>query len=273
MISQETERRIVKEFVVVPEELSEWRLAVGTLREKPGLENRALYVANLLQESALELGEHEHAFHFILEQSLVWQHIAMEERDRVAGEMDEERMSDALSMMEEDAQQAEKYRQTYGLDDLKGDSLRFLGKVAEYRGKHVEALELYQESKRLLLAFPPDSDRRTRWIEVQGFEAASLITNGAAEEGLGLARETWERYEKTGFDLYTHKVWQSGVAIGAVRALLATGNIQILGREEAERWLNEVEVLLVVPEDLETWGDRNFAIRRREIKRLRKDLR
>src|SRR3972149_8589809 len=104
MISQETERRIVKEFVVVPEELSEWRLAVGTLREKPGLENRALYVANLLQESALELGEHEHAFHFILEQSLVWQHIAMEERDRGAGGRDEDREKGALHMMDEATQ-------------------------------------------------------------------------------------------------------------------------------------------------------------------------
>lgn len=272
MIPQETERRIVKEFVVVPEDLSEWRLAVGTLREKPGLENRALYMANLLQESASQLGEHEHAFNFFLEQSLVWQHIFMEERDKPEEEVDVERKTLGLQKMEETAEAAESYRWVHKLDYLKGDSLRFLGKVAEYKGEHQGALELYQESKRILLGFPQDDKRRKRWIEVQGFEAASLIMIGKTEDGLNLAKVTWENYKDMDLDLYTKKVWQSGVAIGAIRALLATSNIELLGSEEADNWLSEAESLLVIPENMETWGDRNFAIRRREIKKIREDL-
>ena len=268
---QETDRQIVKEFVVAPEHLSGWRLAVGALREKPGLEDRTLYLANFFYEAADKLGEHENAFHFLLEQSLVWQHVFMEERDKFEGS-DEERMLSALEKMEETAMKAEEYRVAHNLEDLRGDSLRFLGRVASSKGEDEKALAFYQESKKLLLAMPSEEPKRIRWIEVQGFEAEALIMTGRPKEGLTLARRTWVIYPMHEFDLYTHKVWQSGVGISTVRALVETGNIELLGRQGAEKWLDEAQALLVIPEDMETWGDRNFTTRRREIRKLKEEL-
>jgi hypothetical protein len=264
--------KVTSEFAVSGDSIPRWRVIVGMIREKSGYEKEGLYLADILRKSATELGLHDDAFHLILEQSLIWQHIAMEERDKPEDQKNAEREKEAIQMMDSTANEAEKYHQTYGLEHLRGDSLRFLGKVAEYKGEHKDALNLYRESKRSFLGFPEGDRRRVRWIEVQGFEASSLIMNGEVENGIQLAKETWNSYNNIDLDPYTSKVWQSGVAIGVVRALLATNNVQSFGIDQARKWLSDAEGLLVLPEDLESWGDKNFTIRKKEIKKLKSEL-
>jgi len=255
-----------------PKSLENYRKALGKIRETSGLEDVALLWAKAIRKSAESLRSYEDVFHTFLEEHLIWQHVFMEERDKPQKERDDERSQHALKMMAQATVKAEEYRWGNALEEFRGVSLRFQGKSASYKGEHDKALELYQESKKHLLILPEWHSERIRWIEVQGFEAEVLIMTGRSKEGLALARRTWVIYPMHEFDMYTHKVWQSGVAIAAVRALLATGEINVLGKEGAEKWLDEAQALLVIPEDMETWGDRNFAIRRREIRKLKDEL-
>lgn len=266
-----TERQHLPELEVTPDNLDKWRLAIGSLREKPGLEDITFQLINSVRERARLLSNREEdVFHLYLEESLLWQHIVMEERDKSEG--NKGRMNEALQMMQTTTHKAETFRLLQGLDKLEADSLRFHGRVESYKGEHELALWKYQDSKKLFLRMPPDDPRRIRWIEVQGFEAEALIMIGEVDEGLALAKETWELYERLDFDMYTKKVWQSGVPIVTIRALLYSGNTNSLGVKEAKSWLDQAQELLIIPENVETWGDRNFTIRRREIRKLKSQL-
>jgi hypothetical protein len=66
-------------------------------------------------------------------------------------------------------------------------------------------------------------------------------------------------------------VWKSGCVIKAWHALLAR-DIPI-NKDLAEGMrdmLQDAEDILVIPEDEETWGDKNFEIRKQEIESIKK---
>ena len=74
-------------------------------------------------------------------------------------------------------------------------------------------------------------------------------------------------------DYYTWAVWKSGCAIKIWHALLTKRPpLDTETTQELIQMLDKAEGILVIPEGEETWGDKNFEMRKQEIEAIRKAL-
>lgn len=99
------------------------------------------------------------------------------------------------------------------LDNLLGNSHRFLGRANTYSGQHKDAKTNYQTAIGLLQAA-----QDPRYLEVSGFLAESLVRTGEVEKGLSLAYEIFDKYDTDPLaltlqkaDNYVYLVWRTGV--------------------------------------------------------------
>ena len=140
-----------------------------------------------------------------------------------------------------------------------------------FERRYGEAIGHFERSIRLFSEMD-DWRGRVNRLELSGFLAEALILSGRAEEGVGVARKTFLAYDKDDgaalkeSDYYTWAVWKSGCVIKTWHALLAKGTpINKDLKEGMTDMLQDAKVVLIIPEEKETWGDRNFEIRKREI--------
>ena len=267
--------RPLSEIEVTPENLPALRQEIASLREEKGREEETLRLINRVRPEAIKLEEHEHVVNLYWEEHLVGQHMIMMEKSK-ADEIDFERIAEGLKIMEEATIKGQEYIDANSVESLRPRSHRFLGRVADYKGEFNESRQHYEKAVEL---FEKEEDlmSRVNRLEIQGFLAYSLIMTGEIQEGLELGRRTFTEFDVSPDgkklkekDYYTWAVWKSGVAIRIINELVSRDGEY--DREELTNWLDEAELILIIPEGDETWGDKNFQFRKDEIEAVRKKL-
>lgn len=266
---------------VTYENLPVLRLEVAEIREKKGMDREVLEVARWVRKGAERIGAYEDVVNLYWEECLVGKHLIMAARDRnglwslplkAAG------IADGYRLMRAGALSAEEYINAHGVETCKPRAGRFLGEVASLERNYPKAVDYYQRSVELFRGME-DWGQRVNSLELSGFLAEALILSGETQEGIEVAASTFTAYnEGDGAilkekDYYTWAVWKSGCAVKVWHALLARG-ISLEGEQRTRliSMLAEAESLLVIPEDKETWGDKNFEFRRGEIASIKRQV-
>ncbi|MFZ5932696.1 MAG: tetratricopeptide repeat protein [Patescibacteria group bacterium] len=224
--------------------------AVASLREGKGKEKETLS----LIERALRFGQGV-VVNLLWERILVYQHLVMQGNKK------------ALPKMEAATLAAGKYVKQNKLKEWESRSLRFLGRLYDYKGKFSESVKAYKKAIPLA-RLDPDFVKKgyPRWLELEGFLSSALIKSGKVNEGVNLAKKTFEKFNQSSEgkflkkkDYYTWAIWKSGIAI---RTIEATHSKRFLS------WLAEVGKDLNPPKGVKIWGD--FSLRRDEIATLKR---
>jgi tetratricopeptide (TPR) repeat protein len=180
--------------------------------------------------------------------------------------------------MRKSALKAEKYINEHNVEEKRPRSGRFLGEVEMLSRRYGKAVRYFRKSVELFSNME-DWNQRINALELSGFLAEALILNGKAQKGIDLAKRTFKAYDKGDGerlkenDYYTWAVWKSGCIIKVWHALLVKR--PPLTREitqELIQMLDEADKILIIPEGEETWGDRNFEMRKDEIEAIGKIL-
>lgn len=223
----ENESTPTPEIEVSLETLPEIRRRIGEKRETEGLEQETLDDIAKVLPKTLALGPNEHVPHLFWERHLVNQHFIMYELKKPEDQRDQKVMDEALQEMEKASLAADEYVLAHNLSDLKKDSHRFLGKVAEYKGDYSSAQKHYEEMARLY-----EEIEHPRRLEAYAALAGALVMQGKIAEGIGLGRRTYRDFDeaKDGRALReeaysTWAVWKSGSAVHVAQGLLATEEI------------------------------------------------
>lgn len=275
------ERPTLPEREITPENLAELRLHIASLREKKGKEKEVLKDIRGVREGAKKIEAHGDVVDLYWEEYLVGKHTAMEARDKEGLwqlPMKVKGIAEGYSLMSSSANEAADYIEDYGVEKKRPRSGRFLGEVAMFERRYGKAIEHFRESVELFEEMEDWRDR-VNSLELRGFLAEAVIMSGEAERGVGIARQTFLEYDKGDGeklkedDYYTWAVWKSGCVIKAWHALLAN-NIPINQglTEGMVDMLQDAEDILAIPEGDETWGDRDFEIRKNEIGAIRREL-
>lgn len=113
----------------------------------------------------------------------------------------------------------------HNLTDLFGSSHRFLGRAYTYNGQHDKAKTEYQTAIEIL-----KTTEDSRFLEVSGFLAESLVRTSEVEKGLALAYEIFDKYDTDPLalklqtdDNYAFLVWRTGVFPRLQKALDEVG--------------------------------------------------
>lgn len=274
-----TERPQRTEREITSENLPEIRLDVASLREQKGKEDETLEVIRWAREGAKKIEAHEDVVDLYWEEYLVGKHMAMEARDKeglwklplkIKG------LANGYILMRTSAKEAGKYIEEYDVEAKRPRSGRFLGEVAMFERRYGKAIEHFKNSVELFEEME-NWQERVNALELKGFLAEATILSGDAEKGVAISRHTFLEYDSDeGIklkenDYYTWAVWKSGCAIKAWHALLAR-NLPINDElvEDMIDMLVDVSDILVIPEDEDTWGDKNFEIRKQEITSIKR---
>lgn len=282
MTNKETELFHFPEVMVHPENLDAWRLEIANLREQEGKELQTLRRINRVYPVAMANKEYEHAAYFRLEEALVWRHLFMKERDQEIPNEDEK--SKAVDRMQKAVSKAYKIIRRHDLDHVRSEIHRFRGSVENSKGNYNNALMEYQLALLWLDASRDVVENPARRYEYEGYIAEHKIRTGlddavniVARSGIVKGELAWkgllESEEGKSLrekDYYTWAVWTSGVAIHTTQALIDTG-LARLYKGSLERWIDQAEELLIVPEG-ETWTEAKYEIRKNEIEVIRREL-
>lgn len=258
------------------ENLHERRLRQASLREQRGRQKEALAEVRAIRERL-----HEEVVDLYWEEYLIGKHMIMEARNlrglwnlplKVKG------VAEGFLLMRRSAVEAQRYIDKYKVEGKRPRSGRFLGEVEMLSRRYGKAAKLFRESVRLFNKME-DWSQRVNALELSGFLAEALILGGKTQEGIEIARKTFKAYDEGDGkklrknDYYTWAVWKSGCVIKVWHALLAKRpllNIETV--QELTQMLNEADRILVIPEGEETWGDRNFEMRKQEIEAIKRAM-
>jgi tetratricopeptide (TPR) repeat protein len=167
--------------------------------------------------------------------------------------------------MDEVTAKADDIVNEHSMLDLKADSLRMLGRVADYKKDFTQSKTYYEQ---ILEIYRNSNSPRT--MEIKSFLAATLINLGNTDEGLGLARSTFDEFENSEMkqrDYFTWAIWKSGLWPRIIK-ILVEKNV-VFDREEMKKYLDASEEILKNPEGEITWGDKKFEFRVNEISEAR----
>jgi hypothetical protein len=210
----------------------------------------------------LAIGAREDVAHLYWERHLVNQHLLRYELDKPEEKRDQAVMDGAIEEMEKASTTADGYITVHGLDDLKKDSHRYLGKVATFKGDHATAQYHYEQMARLYGEID-----HPRVMEANAALAGALIMQGKVAGGMGLARRTYREFDETtlGKDLKkesysTWAVWKSGAAVHVAQGLLELNRVGPF-KEALVDWLQDALKDVSDPRN-------EFPIRIGEIQRL-----
>jgi hypothetical protein len=261
---------------VTLENLFERRLQQASLREQKGKHKEALKEARAIREKL-----HEETVDMFWEEYLIGKHIIMEARDREGLwnlPIKVKEIAEGFLLMRNSASRADKYIDEHDVKEKRPRSGRFLGEVEMLSKRYGKAVKHFGRSVKLFNNME-DWSQRVNALELSGFLAEALVLSGKTKDGIETAKKTFVAYDEgdgamlKGNDYYTWAVWKSGCATKAWHAILAKK--PHLTKEEQEtlnRMLDEAEEILVIPEGDETWGDKNFEIRKDGIKAIRRQL-
>ncbi|OGM02251.1 hypothetical protein A2115_01985 [Candidatus Woesebacteria bacterium GWA1_41_8] len=217
----------IPEIEISFETLPEIRRRIGEIREQKGKEEETLAEIARVLPKAIALGPNEHVVHLYWERHLVNQHLLKYELLKPESQRDQGGMDTALAEMERASVAADEYITTHNLTDLKKDSHRFLGKVADYKGDYPQAQKHYEEMARL-----HEEIGHPRRLEAYAALAGVLVRRGKIAEGMGLGRRTYTQFDQSedGKGLRdkaysTWAVWKSGAATHVAEGLLDTNAV------------------------------------------------
>lgn len=260
---------------VTLENLSERKLRQASLREQKGKHKEALEEARAIRERL-----HEEIVDMHWEEYLIGKHMIMEARDKeglwnlplkVKG------IAEGFLLMRNSASRADKYIDEHDVEEKRPRSGRFLGEVEMLSKRYGKAVKHFGRSVKLFNSME-DWSQRVNALELSGFLAEALILSGKTEDGIRIAKKTFVAYDEgdgatlKGVDYYTWAVWKSGCAIKVWHAIFAKTHLVGEERGELIRMLDDADKILVIPEDEKTWGDKNFEMRKDEIKAIRRQL-
>jgi tetratricopeptide (TPR) repeat protein len=266
------------EVKVTQESFHDWRLALASLREKKGMEEVSLRLADGLIKAAVELGLHDDVLQLMGEKFLSYQHKVMNQDSLPESQRDIAARREAIEMMSETARTIAKYVDENGLEGEKPRSYRNAGRASDYMGDYQTAIEYY---KKAIAIYDPQENQmvRSNRLEILGFLAFSQIMSGDIKGGVELAEQTFDRFnnseeglDRKEADYYTWAVWASGIPIRTVSALLLTKALPADKKMWAEEWLRKAEAMMAFPDGSDTWGDKNFEYRKNELKKVREGL-
>jgi hypothetical protein len=180
--------------------------------------------------------------------------------------------------MRNSASRADKYIDEHDVEEKRPRSGRFLGEVEMLSKRYGRAVKHFGKSVKLFNNMEEWS-QRVNALELSGFLAEALVFSGKTRDGIETAKKTFVAYDEGDgatlkeVDYYTWAVWKSGCATKVWHAILAKSpHLSKEERGELVQMLNEADKILVIPEGDETWGDKNFEIRRDGIKAIRRTL-
>jgi len=232
---------------------------IANLREVKGKEKETLEEINSLLPIAEQAEEWKTTATLYWEAHLVWQHTVMAEESKA--DSDEEAMKQGIQKMMEYAEKAKDVIEKHDIEDMAGGAYRFLGRAATYAGDHEKAKEYYETA---LSKYSGKNLRST--LEVNGFISEALVKMGNFQEGLKLAKDTYDSFfnSKLGNeikekDYFTWAVWMSGIPPRICTALVEGG--YDFDKEEMRAWLGEAKTHIENPSGEVTWGDHNFQFR------------
>lgn len=247
---------------------------ISKLREQKGKEKQTLRVI----DQAIKVG---HAFivNLFFEEALVYQHMVMAEGSKDTEKKDKNKQVRALAKMEEAIKKAEFYVRKYRLKVWESRLHRFLGRLYDYEGLFEKSVVEYKKAIPLAKLDPDYTEKGyPRWMELKGFLAYSLLMSGQVQDGVRLAKDSYQELKESRDamylmkkDYFTWAVWLSGIPIRTIAALIEKR--MTFNRREMLNWLSEAGRLLVIPKGEKTWGDKNFQFRKDEIVALKRRLR
>ena len=276
------------ELKLTPELGEEILIEIGKKREDKDRQKEALQDIRNELPRFKEAELHEGVVNLYWNEYLVGKHFAMHARDTGGlspGKIYEQ--AAGFFRMRSSAKKALEYYEGHAEDIeeqiaayLSARSNRFLGEVSmmesvklrraprkaeEHFARAVEEFEGMAELK-----------HRINALELSGFLAEAMVLNGEIDEGIELAKETFKKYDEGDgaelkeLDYYTWAVWKSGCATKISHAIIQKGvDMSDETKEEILQILNESNDLLVIPENEETWGDKNFLIRKLDVETAR----
>jgi len=238
---------------------------ISKLREIKGKEKETRNLIDKILIEVINLKDWESVAILYWEKSLVAQHAAMIEYSKSKESQNKEIITESVKEMEKAAKEANKVVQKYNLEKLIGRSHRFLGNIYRYKkdfanaeNEFIKALEEYQKYN------------NNYTLEIRGFIAYCLIQNGELENGLKLGIKTFEDFETSEkginlkkSDYFTWAVWKSGIIPRMVEALMETK--ATFDKNIIEKYLEESERILKMPEGKITWDENAFQLRLDEI--------
>jgi len=275
-------RPSIKETIIITKEnLPIWRQEIANLREIPRKERETLNLIRPVLKGADRLGERKDVVELYWEKYLIGKHLAMAARDK-SGLWDLPLKALGIGkgylLMKDSAYKAEKYINKHQVENCRPRSGRFLGEIAIFEKRYDKAISHFQKSINLFNQID-DWSQRVNSLEISGFLAESLILSGQTEEGIDIIKNKFKAYnEGDGVklkenDYYTWAVWKSGLLTKGWHAILAK---KVLLDENNKKLminlLNSAEKILVIPEGQKTWGNKNFEIRKNEIKAIKKSI-
>jgi tetratricopeptide (TPR) repeat protein len=255
-------------------------LKIASLREQKGKEQEVLALIKSTRENLMQSGEHEKVVDLYWEEYLVGKHLLMDQKDKSLSDGLEfdAKQSDGFRIMKDAAQNSLEYIERNNVESKMPRLGRFLGEVSMIEGDYDKAVEHFKQSIDL---FRKDEDPRQRVnaLELSGFLAEVLVYSGRLDEAIQTARDTFKAYDVgdgealKNNDYYTWAVWKSGCPIKVWHAVIENKVVlEDQVKQELLNMLDEAEKILVIPEGQETWGDKNFEFRKKEIEAIRKHL-
>jgi hypothetical protein len=275
-----TERNQNEELQITPESLPVWRNKIASLREQPGKENETLNLIKKVKEKAKSFGEHEHVVNLYWEEYLVGKHMLMAVRDgSTSGPLEKAKfVAEGLFLMKNSSSQAASYIDKHSVESLRPRSHRFLGEMDMLTKQPKKAVEHFKTGIELFKQMEEPA-QRVNALELSGFLAEALIFSGRINEGITIAQETFDAYDEGDGvtlkerDYYTWAVWKSGCATKVWNALNQKGvPVEAPTKVLLVQMLDQAESTLVFPDGKETWGDKNFSIRRTEIASIKRSI-
>lgn len=261
---------------VTLENLFERRLQQASLREQKGKYKEALKEVRAIREKL-----HEETVDMFWEEYLIGKHMIMEARDKKGLwnlPLKTKGIAEGFLLMRNSASRADRYIDEHDVEEKKPRSGRFLGEMEMLSKRYGKAVKYFGKSVKLFNNME-DWSQRVNALELSGFLAEALVFSGKTQDGIETAKQTFAAYDEgdgailKGNDYYTWAVWKSGCATKVWHAILAKKSY--LTEEEQGgliQMLNEADKILVIPEGDETWGDKNFEIRKGGIEAIRREI-
>lgn len=238
---------------------------IATSRETKGVESETLKMIDELLPMLVKEKEWKSVAKLHWEAHLVWQHTVMNEISKPENERDEKAIKLGAKKMLGFATKAKDVIEKHNFKDMIGGAYRFLGRAATYAEDHAEAKKYYETA----ISKYSGKNLKSK-LEVSGFLADALIRLGRPEEGMELAKNTYDDFHKSKIgedlkkeDYFAWAVWMSGIAPRVCNALIETDSE--FDAKEMKKWLKETETVLKSPTGEIKWGDHNFQFRMDEI--------
>lgn len=250
----ENKDRPVGQEIITKENLPAILTQIGIEREKKGTSEVLIPRIRGVREETKKLGEKSTVLQLYQEEFLSAQHMVMEEKAKRLG-ANPLRAAKGMFIMESTSRSMEKYAEENdkNLDPvINARVFRFLGRYADYKGQYKKSEQYYKKGLEYLDQSTKPEERFNR-LEFLGFLSYSLIKQGKAEEGLGLAQQTLKDYDESDEgkwlkdnNYYTWAVWKSGIEIRTSEHLVKSKDS---GHPDLPKtFLSDAESILKMPD-------------------------